>query len=199
MKIRSVLLLGAVSLWSLAAFAQATKDVNVVNTPNVNVVNTPTVNVGNSPSVSVSNTPSVSVAGTAMTKSVDEPARQPYNELLPVVVHNGNFAADVTFSNIPNGKTLVVEHVSMLVSLPIGESMTAVTFATQQLNGASGFFFFAPANTVSNTGTSDWVAGGPIRTYVNGGGHMAISFGRNSTSGDSTYGYADVTGYLVNN
>ena len=40
------------------AFAQAVKDVNVVNTPGVTVTNTPSVTVANTPSVNVANFPS---------------------------------------------------------------------------------------------------------------------------------------------
>ena len=52
----------------LLGAAHPPKDVSVTNTPSVNVTNTPTV----------------SVAGTLTVRGADEPARDPYDALVPV-------------------------------------------------------------------------------------------------------------------
>ncbi len=67
---------GLLVLWSVAAFADQVKDVNVVNTPDVTVTNMPDVNVANTPDVNVANVPEVLVTN-------DE------NSAIPVTIQNG--------------------------------------------------------------------------------------------------------------
>jgi len=110
------------------------KNVNVVNTPNVSVANTPSVTVTNTPTVNVGNTPSVNVANTAtvqvsgtpsvqvkndvstpvVTRSTDEPARQPFSTFhtCSTNTNGGTQECSVTF-NVPSSKELVIEYVNV--------------------------------------------------------------------------------------
>src|SRR5262249_38831323 len=117
---------------SLSAGAQV-KDVNVVNTPNVNVANTPNVNIANTPAVTLANTAVVSVnnlPAVTQTKSVTEPTSQPYGKLLQINIPDGVVGNATAAVNVPAGKTLVVEYISVRFQLASDQHPTDVEMTT---------------------------------------------------------------------
>ena len=103
--------------FSITANAKASQ-VEVVNTPDVNVTNIPDVNVVNRPNVTVTNTPNVRVVNTTPLNVVVT------NAPLKIDFHQERHAEigslwniKIPFDNIPTGKLLEVEHISVLVYL----------------------------------------------------------------------------------
>jgi len=92
-------------------------NVSVTNTPTVNLAagasvginNTPTVNLGSLASVRVNNT----AANAVFVSSVDDRVRQIYQVEMQVNLPVGSFG-DNTFVNVPFGKRLIIEHVSVV-------------------------------------------------------------------------------------
>src|SRR5436309_709952 len=77
---------------------------------NVNVVNTPNVNVANT------------TASPVLVRDVDNVARQPFRaQVVGGFADGASTTGDITIATVPAGKRLVIEYVSMVGAMPLGE------------------------------------------------------------------------------
>jgi hypothetical protein len=183
-----------------------TPNVNVTNTPGVTVTNTPTVNVGNTPSVNVANTATVQVSGTpsvevkndastpVITRSTDEPARQPFStfQTCSTNTNGGTQECTSTFS-VPANKELVIEYVSVL-SFGFGNPNPARSTITTTAGGASVPYRFLrgdPSPIFNNEFQSNAV----VRIYADSGTTVTLTGTQNGNG--STFQFS-LSGYYVN-
>jgi len=155
----------------------STGDVNIVNTPKVEIVNT-------RPLAVQPGFPS---------------GFQPFITNMVLAVTNGSWGAQMPSFVVPDGKMLVIEQVNARIHLPYGQSIGSFALATVSSQGSAGFFFIAaqPQSIEANTGTSAFIANSPLRAYVTPQSRVFFNFDRSSPTGDSSYGYVTVAGYLV--
>jgi hypothetical protein len=176
---------------------------------NVHVVNTPlpvqgTVNVGNFPasstvsgSVSITGTPDVKVTNTAsapvLTRDVDNPALQPFQNVRVISTPAGLLGGDETFT-VPAGKRLVIEFVSFQGSWPAGQATTRLFIGVCNSGGGAcqtRFFFPAVPQGPDFGGDSLFTASSPTRLYADPGTDVTVSVRRNAAAGT---GLASVEG-----
>jgi len=130
------------------AFAvQPGKDVNVVNTPDVAVVNTPDVAVVNTPDVAVVNTPDVAVVnipdvavvnipevevvnGNPIPVIVVQSPREPFQQNFSTTLSHGDPGVAFQLGTTPYNKLKVIETITIIASLPSGQSATAFSIST---------------------------------------------------------------------
>ena len=129
------------------AYGQTTssKEVSVVNTPNVNVVNVPTVGIDATNNlVRLPNTPADPLAVTV----VGDAVRRPFQAGVNVnITPGGN--ADFAQIEIPAGKRLVIEDVSVVTFQPVGQGLL-LNFVTgfEDLVAAAGQDEFETHNVI---------------------------------------------------
>ena len=158
--------------------------VSVTGTPGVNVNNTPNVNVTNSPTVQVGNTSSSPV----LTRSVDNPGLQPFQISL-----QGPLTTPLGFA-VPPGKTLVIEHFSVLCQEPAASVVQTDFRLFTNVNGVESGYFFAP--TLLLTGVlSELITNQATHIYANGGTLVTIGTGNLNPSGTNCG--VSVAGHLV--
>jgi len=186
---------------------------------NVNVVNTPlpiqgtvtgTVTVSGTSSVNVVNTPlpvqgtvtgSVSITNPAtnpvLVRDVDNPARHAFQQEVDVTFNAGETFVNPTI-DVPAGKRLVVEYVSITACLPAGQKLTNAEIRTGATGGNP---FVAMIVTPGSTACADlfdgFTASQMVRFYKDAGmGGLVVSVGRNV---GTDFGSVDSTivGYLV--
>lgn len=155
------------------------KDVNVVNTPDVRVVNTPTVNVGNTVAVSVQESRIPvhfrrELQGNAITQEL--PMAQRYV--------------------VPDGKRLVITHVSGVASMPPSQSIIAVSiivyddFASYRQHN----LVLGPKGPTATTNLAQSYSQ-PMNLVAESGDTVGFFFGRTNNE-DSTIVTMNVSGYL---
>ena len=182
------LALVAVAYTSVYAAPPFARDVNVVNTPlPVDVTNT---------SLDVTGTVLVANPSTdpVLVRDVDNPAPEPFQTTVLVSVSEGNAVGSESMA-IPPGKQLVVEHVSAVVSLPIGQKVIRVGVKTE-LSGSGLVEHFLPA-TLQGTQTADrdiFIASQQTRLYADP--QLIVTFERDDFSGNASSEFA-ISGYLV--
>jgi hypothetical protein len=181
---------------------------------NVNVVNTPlpvqgTVNVGNFPasstvsgSVSITGTPNVKVTNTrsapVLTRDVDNPALQPFQNSQVISTPAGLLGGDGTFT-VPAGKRLVIEFLSFQGSWPAGQATTRLFIGVCNSGGGqcqTEFFLPAISQGPDFGGNSLFAASSPMRLYADPGTDVTVSVRRNATAGTGLAVVA-ISGYLV--
>src|SRR5205814_7959433 len=101
---------------SVAGTANIAGSVSINNTPSVNVASMPSVNVATLPGITIANTP----GSPAITRSADEHARQPFQREVYPFINDGSYY-DVQTFQVPQGKRLVIEHVSASAGMPQGQ------------------------------------------------------------------------------
>jgi hypothetical protein len=213
-----VLIMAAILATGMNAFAQGkppdnsapttAQNVNVVNTPSVTIGNTPTVTVGSMPAVTLSGTPTVNIGTTASTvpvKSVENPARQPFSVHRDVTVPQ-NALANFEMVQIPVGKRLVIEQVSVRASVPSSTHEVAYAMVRSFYQIGNGLFdnnTYVPLTPVGHDGLNDnYVATQQTRVYAdNNIGGLQLYLYRsadalNQFTGDVS-GTVFISGYLV--
>ena len=175
-----------------------TQDVNVVNTPNVNVANTPSVSLVGTPTVNLGANNSVNVSNSAdapvLVRDVDTAARTPFYASIPIGLPAGDLDDESFSIDIPAGKTLVAEFVSVLLVNEAGDQIRYVTII-----GAGGEFGERHILVTHSPGgcptCTDTVVSQQIQ--INATSFITIGVTRLTANG-STGGTANITGYLVN-
>lgn len=187
-----------------------TENVNVVNTPNVKVVNTAGVNVVNTPNVNVANTANVNVLNTvgvkiendlanpALIRSVDEPSRQPFQ--LEIDFDTNGLGANInqiTLGTVPAGKRLVIEHVSVDASVPVGQNLlSALKIFSGGKSAVHPLITLKQGIDVSNQ--QRFVTSQQVRLYADAGSILILRLERDTVlGGEGLLRVANVSGYLV--
>lgn len=87
--------------------------------------------------------------------------------------------------NVPAGKRLVIEHVSMMALLTTGSGQNVSAWLYTDTGGAAWRHFLAPAQNVGNpfgapsaTSSDAFVTSHPIRLYADPGTRVGVSVGR---------------------
>ena len=161
----------------------------------VNVANTPTVSITGTPSVSVNSVPPVSLAVGTSVRDTDNPARQPFQASVIL-----NFATTDTVATntleVPTGKELVIEYVSMFADLPTGNTLLELVVSTFQ--GASSIEHYFSPRLQGTQGMIDiYLISQQTRLYADPG-LAKVSFVAIRTASNSTGQVgATVSGYLV--
>jgi hypothetical protein len=150
-------------------------------------------------SVTVNNTSAnpvpVDVQNQLSTKAADNPAFQAYDEFRTTTVLPGNIQADFSY-DLPVGKRLVIEFVTVSVIVPAGQNGFTVTVFT---GGISKQHYIPVISQGTDTnGLARFVAAQQTKLFAEAGGSEAfhISIARNSSSGQFLAGVS-VSGHLV--
>ncbi len=169
----------------------SSKDVNVVNSPtvqaqqsgawNVGIAGTPTVNIGST------------TANPVWVRDVND-ARQPYLSQTFADFTAGEATASGTFSVVPTGKRLVVEHVSVYGGIPTGQKLFALI--TRENNTNHAVVLHPQANFPAFGGADQFVASEEMKLYFDAGTTPGAFANRNSTTGSGNLIFT-ISGYLV--
>lgn len=143
------------------------------------------------PSVTVVNTTDKPVPVTGTVRDADNPARLAYQESMTLSFNVGSFAVGDFFSEVPEGKLLVIEHVSVDAMLPVGQIATAVmvTHLGQSITQGVGHHLVMHAQAPGG-----FVASQLVRFYEKL--QPGINVNRTSGSGTGT-AIAAISGYLI--
>jgi hypothetical protein len=166
---------------------QGTADVNVSNTPTVKLASGTTVQVGNTETnpVRVQNT--------------DESARQPFRAMVNAFFEDSTIIyQDVV--TVPAGKRLVIEYVSGMAAVGIGQKVLFFIGHTRPSEPDLFYYFTAtPQGELVNLGAGKehFTACQLTRIYAEAGEN--IYFRAKRSSSDSVHNYAQLTisGYFV--
>lgn len=182
-----------------------TPNVNVANTPGVTVTNTPTVNVGNTPSVNVANTATVQVSGTpsveikndastpVITRSTDEPARQPFSTFQTCSTNSGGTQECTAIFNVPANKQLVIEYVSILC-FGFGNPNPARSTITATTGGSSVPYRFLRGDP-SPIFNNEFQSNSLVRIYADPGTTVTLTGTQNGNGSSFQF---SLSGYFVN-
>jgi hypothetical protein len=157
----------------------------VIPSKDVNVVNTPSVNVANTPGVSVLN----GSGNPVLTRNVDEPARRAFQAAVVLILPEGTDVG-TQILNIPTGKRLVIEYVTLSSNLPSGQAWTAAGLGTV-VDETVVVHRFGP---LQQTAAGRFASDKAVRVYAD---HFVTFVAERS--GASGQGRVDLTvsGYLV--
>ena|SRR5215510_6507653 len=195
--------LGYGSSAATAAPTSQAQNVNVVNTPSVNAQQNGTWNVG------ITGTPVVALAAPnnivkigntdpLPVRDVDNPARQPFEASTGVIINNLNPTGVRDITTVPQGKTLVIEHISIDGRLTNQSLISAwVTWQAQASFGIPHFLTFADRGADSS-GQEVFGAGQQVRLYFKEGVTVLVAAERNSTVGQANVSF-QLSGYLLDN
>ena len=182
---------------------------------NVGINGTPTVGLASGSSVGVSGTVgidsqtnTVKIDGTTPVpvRDADNPARQPFLTILSVFLSDGQDNGSSSFV-VPDGKILVIEHVSTEVGTATGQSPLVRLSGCNNpptCNGFSPIFsptlVKQPGDFVSLAIQDRWVGNDPTRLYMPSsfiGSTALLTLIRNANTGNA-FVSVTITGYLVN-
>jgi hypothetical protein len=190
------------------------KDVLVINTPaqavpvvaqgttNVAVQNTPTVNSKQSGSwnVGITGTPTVEVgnntANPVLVRDVDRPERQPFQYQADVTLEEG-FGGQSAAIPVPQGKLLVIEHVSAFGTAPSDQRINTFSILTHVApdNTYRAHFLQSTKEDIGN-GTNQYMVSQQLRLYADTP-NAIVSISRFGATGTATVRFV-VSGYFVN-
>jgi hypothetical protein len=193
-----------------AAPSAQPQNVNVVNTPTVNAQQSGTWNVGinGTPNVNVANMPAVGIDPSANTVSVDttnpllvrdsdQSARTAFQAEESVFFSDGSFGTLADITNVPLGKRLVIQNVSVWLRVPKGHKFNVVSLDTA-FDGNSGVpFFLTPSLIASDDFTDYFVASESIQKYAGAGTLVGVRIFRDTNVGGWNAGEVAVSGYLI--
>lgn len=133
----------------------------------------------------------VDAAGNLHTTSADDPGRMVLQRDVVIPINPG---ATVGFAEIgvPEGKRLVITHVSGGVSLPTGQEPREIALIA--VAGGRAFHFFVPAFTATDAALDFFAFSQETTIYADD--PVAISVARNAAAGDGRAGVS-ISGYLV--
>jgi hypothetical protein len=164
--------------------------VGISGTPSVSLTGSPTVNFAAGASVQIGN-PSSSPA---LVRDVDRPGAQPFKAILTSSFNDGfantNPANTVT---VPIGKRLVIEFVTVYITLPSGQSALLC-----RLDTTGGFNEYFTLTAAGNDVAAKATFVGTHRAFVilEPGAQIEAFANRNSGTGSGTL-TATISGYLV--
>jgi hypothetical protein len=179
-----------------------TANVNVTNTPNVNIVSLPAVqlaagtNVGISgtPNVNVANQPTVTLAPGVVVGVRDEGARNPFQRITDILLPDGAIGNGVDLFTVPAGKRFVLDDISGIARLPIGEKL-----ASAYIQFKDSLVEIQAPIAFSGTGPLSediYEFGRQARAYGNPGETVAADVARSDASGPASAVFT-ITGHLV--
>jgi hypothetical protein len=180
--------------------------ISIANTPSVSLANTPDVNVANTPTVNVGNQPTVTVATSTPTpllvRDVDNPARQAYQDIQIAYINGGEAVVQGAFRQVPAGKQLVIEFISVTALVPSTQILEQVNVNVRNshtgdqlpnyqidVNGKGQDPFALPASDL-------FVGSKQVRMYADPGSIPTFHALRNVRDGVATV-EVDISGYLV--
>lgn len=186
----------ALALSAGTAFAQKKGTlVTVVNTPLPVLVSNPvsSVAVTSLPEVVISGMPTVSVSGTVRVKADDNPDEQEiFQEDLTMLQFDPLRGSSECMPDLPEGKRLVIEHVTARVRLPEGQQ-GYVALETDDLHIAS----MLPLTVqMTHLGHNTFAAAVSLRLRVDPPHRPCFLFERNDGAGQGTALFT-VSGYLI--
>jgi hypothetical protein len=187
--------------------------VNIVNpvplpvsgtvTGNVGVTGTVAATQSGTWNVSVNGTPGILIANPATNpvfiRNVDEPGRQPYSEDVVSFCNGSNCVS--SFSPVPQGKRLVIEHVGGLAR----PTSAAIVFSFAELLSSNpNNLQVAVGNQFPMTliGKADyipynsWGFNQPVKAYVEAGSYPRITM-QQQNQGAVLFAQATISGYFV--
>jgi hypothetical protein len=158
--------------------------------PSVNVANTATVQVSGTASVEVKNDASAPV----VTRSSDEPARQPFStfQTCSTNANGGTQTCTATF-NIPANKELVIEYVNILC-FGFGSPNPARSTITTTAGGSSVPYRFLRGDP-SPIFNNEFQSNALVRIYADPGTTVTLTGTQNGNG--STFQFS-LSGYYVN-
>lgn len=178
--------------------APGPSSVNVVNTPNVNVVNTPSVNVTSLPSVTLAPDSKVGIDPASNTVKVAPGGEMFFHRL---DFSGGAVGISSDEYTVPEGKRLVLEHVSAQARLNSGDRLTSMALALLRPNGVTlGSHYLPTPAGVSNQPIGDDVVfniSQPLRMYLDAGYKFMCQAVRNTSLSGNSNVSCTVSGYLV--
>ena len=128
----------------------------------------------------------------ALVRDVDRVGKEVYQEGASISLGAGAALSSFTFREVPLGKRLVVEHFSVLLQVPSGQTARASLGAGPPL-----LFHYVPLMLQASFLSSDsLVASEFLRLYVGPGSEPITTIARNSVTGSVT-GNATISGYLI--
>jgi len=129
-----------------------------------------------------------------MVRDVDRPTHEPFQMRVPVSLPE-NSAVGYTNTEVPEGKRLVIENVSALVSVPIGQGVTRIGVSTEVIGyGLVEHFFPSQFQTTRVDGEGDiFIAAQPTRLYADT--QFTVYIQRDGYA-DSASGAVVISGYL---
>ena len=191
-----------------------TQNVNVVNTPtvsaqqngtwNVGINGTPTVSVSNFPATtnvgidSSANTVKVDSTNPLSVRDVDNPARQPYANLRTIILDAGQAGSTIFFSDVPAGKRLVIEEISVRGYAPTGQVWQFATFSVEHNGNEIDFDVQVnPRGTNPYDAGQDQFSGSQqVRLYSDPGSQPSFIAQRNASTGSARLTMS-ISGYFV--
>jgi hypothetical protein len=114
-------------------------------------------------------------------------------------INPGAFGQGVFFKDIPAGKRLVIEHVSVRAELPLGQTARASIVVSLEEGRVSHYLVMVSQGTVigSPTNRAAFVASQPIRLYADHGqGAWGVNVDRDSGV-EGAIAYASISGHFV--
>jgi len=114
-------------------------------------------------------------------------------------INPGAFDQGVFFSDVPAGKRLVIEHVSVRAELPLGQTARASIVVSLEGRRVSHYLVMVSQGTVigSPTNRAAFITSQPIRLYADHGqGAWGVNVERDS-SVEGAIAYASISGHFV--
>lgn len=179
-------------------------NVGIAGTPTVNAQQNGTWNVGinGTPTVGIdaaNNTVKIDTASPVPVRDVDNPARQPFDGFINVSIPDGfDFGfAELDYRAVPDGKRLVIEHVSALTSLPGGQKVIDIQLDTFR----HGFAWLGADFKVTTEGFDRFITSQPVRLYADSGATVgrapvSVQVRRGGFAG-SGQSFVSIRGYVV--
>jgi hypothetical protein len=192
-----------------------TQNVNVVNSPAVNAQQSGTWNVGinGMPSVTVANFPvtsNVAIDSSANTvkidtsnslamRDVENPARQPFQtEFLSAEFPDGVAVNFSPLTTVPQGKRLVIEQVSVVGGMLLGQKMVQAGIQVSQNENNVRHNLIVTAQGTSGCCRDIYVASQQVRLYADAGSSVLGFAVRNTTTGYANLALSySISGYMI--
>lgn len=159
------------------------------------ITGTPTVNLGTGNTVGINGSVTVGNSSTnpVLVRDVDNAARHFLQASGDISIAN-TAEFSISLLDVPSGKRLVIEYVSLTAAVPTGEKLLAMVTTLQPFGAQLSWPL--PLISQGTFGTSDkFVAGQPVRLYVNPGGNVSGTLIPSITG--SVSGTFTISGYLV--
>jgi hypothetical protein len=182
-------------------------NVGIAGTPTVNAQQSGTWNVGINgiPTVGIdaaNNTVKIDTASPVPVRDVDNPARQPFTARIDVSIPDGRDLGVGTMDTaaVPEGKRLVIEHISAATSLPSGQK---VAFFRVEITSSHSLTRLGADLSATYGGKDQFITSQPVRLYVDRAAGaagaltpVAVVVFRDGFAGDG-FSIVNISGYLV--
>jgi len=126
-------------------------------------------------------------------KDVSNPDKQViYSKVIPIFFNSGDTLQNTTASPVPAGKRLIVEHVSLIGSLPTGQIATAYIYEA----GLNGVVYLIAVPQGTANGYDNFSVSQPARFRLEPGQILGFHVDRSGSSGSASFNFS-VLGYLI--